>query len=121
MKRICFAIAFAIVTSACVGPAGAETIAVFTKNRTSPISVALRAGASMAAKNLGVQVVHYVPSTPDSVEQQVALVEDTVKTKPDAIVFVPVHFDALAPAARAPELIEKLDAVAGRVLKGKTQ
>jgi ribose transport system substrate-binding protein len=66
--------------------------------------VALRAGASVAAKNLGVQVVQYVPSTPDNVEQQVALVEETVKTKPDAIVFVPIHFDALGPA------VEKINA-----------
>ena len=98
MKRIGLVIGLTVVTSGGAAPAAAETIAVFTKSRTSPVSVALRAGASVAAKNLGVQVVQYVPSTADSVEQQAALVEDTVKSKPDAIVFVPVHADALAPA-----------------------
>jgi ribose transport system substrate-binding protein len=69
-----------------------ETIAVFTKNQGSPIFAALRAGANAAAKNLGVQVVHYIPSIADSVPQQNKLVDDAIKDKPDAIVFVPVKF-----------------------------
>ena len=71
--------------------AHAETIAVFTKNQ-GPIFAALRAGAAIAAKNLGVQLVNYVPSTPDSVAEQNKLVDDAIKDKPDAIVFVPVKF-----------------------------
>jgi ribose transport system substrate-binding protein len=68
----------------------AATIAVFTKNQNSPIFAGLRAGAAVAAKNLGVEVVHYVPSTSDNVAEQNKLVDDAVKDKPDAIVFVPV-------------------------------
>src|SRR5580704_16286404 len=68
-----------------------ETIAVFTKNQ-GPIFAALRAGAAVAAKNLGVQLVNYVPSTADSVAEQNKLVDDAIKDKPDAIVFVPVKF-----------------------------
>jgi ribose transport system substrate-binding protein len=71
--------------------AHAETIAVFTKNQ-GPIFAALRAGAAVAAKNLGVQLVNYVPSTADNVAQQNKLVDDAIKDKPDAIVFVPVKF-----------------------------
>jgi ribose transport system substrate-binding protein len=93
-------IALALLTSAGVAPAGAETIAVFTKNRTSPIFVALRAGANAAAKNLGVQIAHYVPSTADNVDQQAGLVEDVIKNKPDAIVFVPINPKDLVPAAQ---------------------
>ncbi len=74
--------------------AEAETIAVFTKSQNSPIFAALRAGAGVAGKSLGVQVVYYVPSTPDSVPEQLKLVDDAVKDKPDAIVFVPVNFAA---------------------------
>ncbi|HUD85174.1 MAG TPA: sugar ABC transporter substrate-binding protein [Xanthobacteraceae bacterium] len=75
-----------------LGPprAMAATIAVFTKNQNSPIFAALRAGAGVAAKNLGVEVVHYVPSTPDNVAEQNKLVDDAIKDKPDAIVFVPI-------------------------------
>jgi ribose transport system substrate-binding protein len=70
--------------------AAATTIAVFTKNQNSPIFAALRAGAGVAAKNLGVEVVHYVPSTADNVAEQNKLVDDAIKDKPNAIVFVPV-------------------------------
>jgi ribose transport system substrate-binding protein len=72
--------------------ADAQTIAVLTKNQNSPIFSALRAGAAVAARNLGVQVVNYVPSTADSVAEQNKLVDDAIKDKPDAIVFVPVDY-----------------------------
>jgi ribose transport system substrate-binding protein len=77
--------------------AEAETIAVFTKNN-GPIFSALRAGAVTAGRNLGVQVVNYVPSTPDSVPEQNKLVDDGIKDKPDAIVFVPVDYTQAAGA-----------------------
>jgi ribose transport system substrate-binding protein len=70
----------------------AQTVAVFTKNQNSPIFSAFRAGAGVAAKNLGVQVINYVPSTADSVAEQNQLVDDAIKDKPDAIVFVPVDY-----------------------------
>jgi ribose transport system substrate-binding protein len=84
----------ALLLALCVGGqsrAHGETIAVFTKNQ-GPIFTALRTGAAVAAKNLGVQLVNYVPSTPDSVAEQNKLVDDAIKDKPDAIVFVPVKF-----------------------------
>jgi ribose transport system substrate-binding protein len=88
------AVGVALLLALCVGGqsgAHGETIAVFTKNQ-GPIFAALRAGAAVAAKNLGVQLVNYVPSTADSVAEQNKLVDDAIKDKPDAIVFVPVKF-----------------------------
>jgi ribose transport system substrate-binding protein len=88
------ALGVALLLALCVGGqsrAHGETIAVFTKNQ-GPIFAALRAGAAVAAKDLGVQLVNYVPSTPDSVAEQNKLVDDAIKDKPDAIVFVPVKF-----------------------------
>jgi ribose transport system substrate-binding protein len=76
----------------------AQTVAVFTKNQNSPIFSAFRAGAGVAGKNLGVQVINYVPSTADSVAEQNQLVEDAIKDKPDAIVFVPVDYTKAAGA-----------------------
>src|SRR5580698_226165 len=76
----------------------AQTVAVFTKNQNSPIFSAFRAGAGVAGKNLGVQVINYVPSTADSVAEQNRLVEDAIKDKPDAIVFVPVDYTKAAGA-----------------------
>jgi ribose transport system substrate-binding protein len=88
------AVGVALLLALCVGGqsrAHGETIAVFTKNQ-GPIFAALRAGAAVAAKNFGVQLVNYVPSTADSVAEQNKLVDDAIKDKPDAIVFVPVKF-----------------------------
>jgi ribose transport system substrate-binding protein len=88
------AVGVALLLALCMGGqsrAHGETIAVFTKNQ-GPIFTALRTGAAVAAKNLGVQLVNYVPSTPDSVAEQNKLVDDAIKDKPDAIVFVPVKF-----------------------------
>ena len=93
MNRPAAGVAFALALSVVGQPrAQAETIAVFTKSQNSPIFAALRAGAGVAARNLGVQVIHYVPSTPDNVAEQNELVDDAIKDKPDAIVFVPVDF-----------------------------
>jgi ribose transport system substrate-binding protein len=76
----------------------AQTVAVFTKNQNSPIFSAFRAGAGVAAKNLGVQVINYVPSTADSAAEQNQLVGDAIKDKPDAIVYVPVDYTKAAGA-----------------------
>src|SRR5580692_10803177 len=83
-----------LLVALCLGGprAQAETIAVFTKSQGSPIFAALRAGASVAAKTLGVEVIHYVPSTANSVAEQNKLVDDAIKDKPAAIVFDPVDF-----------------------------
>jgi ribose transport system substrate-binding protein len=85
------AIVLAMLTFGTV-QAEAQTIAVLTKNETSPIFAALRAGATVAARNLGVEVVNYVPSTPDNVAEQNKLVDDAIRDKSDAIVIVPVNF-----------------------------
>ncbi len=66
-------------------------IAVFTKNRTNPAYVGARLGADRVAAAHGARTVHYVPETPDDVTQQIALIDRAIATRPDAIVFVPVH------------------------------
>ncbi|MFO1326749.1 MAG: sugar ABC transporter substrate-binding protein [Rubrivivax sp.] len=67
-------------------------LAVFTKNRSNPAYAAARLGAERAAARLGgVELQHYVPETPDDPVQQSALVHEALATRPDAIVFTPVH------------------------------
>ncbi len=91
--RVVAGIACSLLLSAIGSPcAKAQTIAVLTKNQNSPIFAALRAGAAIAARNLGGRVINYVPSTADSVAEQNKLVDDAIKDKPDAIVFIPVDF-----------------------------
>ncbi len=81
-----------------------ETIAVFTKNLTNPYFQAVRVGTETAAKTLGVKVIQYVPTKPDSIPEQLSQVEDVIVKKPDAIVFIPVDYKALVPA------VEKINA-----------
>ena len=66
-------------------------IAVFTKNRTNPAYAAARLGADRTAARFGATTVHYVPEVPDSVPEQIALIERAIAEKPDAAVFVPCH------------------------------
>jgi ribose transport system substrate-binding protein len=84
--------------------ADGETIAVFTKNLTNPYFQAVRIGTETAAKPLGVKVIHYIPTKPDSIPEQLSQVEDVIVKKPDAIVFTPVDYKALVPA------VEKINA-----------
>ena len=70
-------------------------IAVFTKNRTNPAYAAARLGADRTATRLGARTAHYVPDLPDDIGQQTALVEQALRSHPDAVVFVPVHETAM--------------------------
>jgi ribose transport system substrate-binding protein len=77
-----------------------ETVAVFTKNRTNPAYEAARIGAERTAARLGARILHFVPERPDDIEQQIALVDEALAARPDAVVFVPVHLTALDGAVR---------------------
>jgi ribose transport system substrate-binding protein len=66
------------------------TIAVFTKNLTNPAYEAFRIAADQVARAAGARVVHYVPKQPDNVDEQKAMVEQVLKDRPDAVVFIPV-------------------------------
>jgi ribose transport system substrate-binding protein len=77
--------------------ADGEKIAVFTKNQTNPYFQMLRMGADNAAKQMNARVTHYVPTRPDSIPDQMSQIEDVITKRPDAVVFVPVDFKAMAP------------------------
>jgi ribose transport system substrate-binding protein len=66
------------------------TIAVFTKNLTNPAYEAFRIAADKTAGATGVKIQHYVPKQPDNVDEQKAMVEQVLKDRPDAVVFIPV-------------------------------
>src|SRR5882724_10038341 len=66
------------------------TIAVFTKNLTNPAYEAFRIASDQVARTTGAQVVHYVPKQPDNVDEQKAMVEQVLKDRPDAVIFIPV-------------------------------
>ena len=66
------------------------TIAVFTKNLTNPAYEAFRIASDQIARTTGARVVHYVPKQPDNVDEQKAMVDQVIKDRPDAIIFIPV-------------------------------
>jgi ribose transport system substrate-binding protein len=66
------------------------TIAVFTKNLTNPAYEAFRIAADKVAGATGTKIQHYVPIQPDNVDEQKAMVEQVLKDRPDAVIFIPV-------------------------------
>jgi ribose transport system substrate-binding protein len=84
-----------------VGVQAADTtIAVFTKNLTNPAYEAFRIAADQIARSTGAKILHYVPKTPDNVDEQKAMVEQALKEKPDAVIFIPVDDVAMIPSVR---------------------
>ena len=79
-----------IALSAVTATAAEMTIAVFTKNLTNPAYEAFRIAADQIARTTGAKVVHYVPKQPDNVDEQKAMVDQVIRDKPDAIIFIPV-------------------------------
>jgi len=77
-----------------------QNIAVFTKNHVNPAYEAARLGADRTAAMHGITTVHFVPDTPDDIEEQAALVERAIAARPDAVLFVPVHLTALDASVR---------------------
>ncbi len=73
------------------------TLAVFTKNRVNPAYAAARLAADRVAADSGARTLHFVPTTPDDVGQQKALVGEALAVAPDAVVFVPVDDKKMVP------------------------
>jgi ribose transport system substrate-binding protein len=73
------------------------TLAVFTKNRVNPAYAAARLAADRVAADAGARTLHFVPTTPDDVGQQKALVGEALAAAPDAVVFVPVDDRKMVP------------------------
>jgi len=86
------------------GHAGAAessmTIAVFTKNATNPAYAAFRLAADQIGQSEGAQIKHYVPKQPDNVNEQKAMVEEVLKSRPDAVVFIPVDVVAMVDSVK---------------------
>jgi ribose transport system substrate-binding protein len=87
----------------CAGHAKAAdemTIAVFTKNLTNPSYQAFRIAADQIAHATGVRLIHFVPKQPDNVGEQKAMVEQVLKDRPDAVIFIPVDDVAMIPSVK---------------------
>jgi ribose transport system substrate-binding protein len=76
------------------------TIAVFTKNTTNPAYQAFRLAADQVGRAAGAKIVHFVPRQPDNVDEQIAMVEQVLKDRPDAVVFIPVDDVAMVDSVK---------------------
>jgi ribose transport system substrate-binding protein len=76
------------------------TIAVFTKNLTNPAYEAFRIAADRIAHEAGMRVLHFVPEKPDNVDEQKAMVEQVLKDRPDAVIFIPVDDVAMVDSVK---------------------
>lgn len=76
------------------------TIAVFTKNLTNPAYEAFRIAADKVAGASDAKIQHYVPKQPDNVDEQKAMVEQVLKDRPDAVIFIPVDDVAMIDSVR---------------------
>jgi ribose transport system substrate-binding protein len=75
-------------------------IAVFTKNSTNPAYEAFRIAADKVAGAAGAKIVHLVPKQPDNIDEQKAMVEQVLKERPSAIVFIPVDDVAMVDSVK---------------------
>jgi ribose transport system substrate-binding protein len=82
--------AIALSKSSSLAADSTLTIAVFTKNTTNPAYSAFRLAADQIGQATGARIVHFVPQQPDNVDEQKAMVEQVLKDRPDAVVFIPV-------------------------------
>ncbi len=95
-RGACVAAAIAVLNAAAPAPA-AETVATFTRNPSNPILRGVRIGGEIAATTLGAQVVHFIPRS-EAPPEQLGLVDEVVRNKPDAIVLAPFDPKAMVSA-----------------------
>jgi ribose transport system substrate-binding protein len=93
----CLATILALLPASAPMPVAAEIIATFTRNPSNPILRGVRIGGENAATALGAQTVHFIPRS-EAPSEQIGLVDEVIRNKPDAIVFAPFDPKAMVPA-----------------------
>jgi ribose transport system substrate-binding protein len=81
-------------------PAQTRTIALVMKTLTNPFFVEMEKGARKAESELGIQLIVKTAAQETSIQQQIAIVEELVKLKVDAIVIAPGDSKELIPALK---------------------
>ena len=76
------------------------TIACIVKNSTNPGMVGYLKGTENAGRDMGFEAILMAPSTNDSVEEQVKIMEDLMQKGVDGFVLVPVDTNGIMPGVR---------------------
>src|SRR5262245_21377261 len=93
-----FIAAIAALNGAATAPAAAETIATFTRNQSNPTLRGVRIGGEIAANALGARIAHYIPRS-EAPPEQLGLIDEVIRNKPDAVVLAPYDPRAMVAAA----------------------
>lgn len=80
--------------------ANKKTIALVMKTLTNPFFIAMEKGAREAEKELGINLIVKTGSKETSIEQQIAIVENLIQSKVDAIVIAPGSSTELIPVLK---------------------
>ena len=80
--------------------AGQKNIALVMKTLTNPFFVEMERGARRAEKELGINLIVKTGAQETSVDQQIAIVEELIKRKVDAIVIAPASSIELIPVLK---------------------
>jgi len=77
-------------------------IVFHTKNVVNPFWKACAVGAKVSADRWKdeVELIDAAPTKPDNIEEQIRIMEDWITKKPNAMIFVPVDYVALAPTVQ---------------------
>lgn len=70
---------------------GKAQLAVVTKNRTNPAYGGALVGATRIADRYGATIDYFAPETPDSIPEQIALLEEAAAGTYDAMLVMPAH------------------------------
>lgn len=98
--RYLVAAVVALFSGSAAAADGEMTIAVFTKNLTNPAYEAFRIASDQIARATGAKIVHFVPKRPDNVDEQIAMVEQVLKDRPAAVIFIPVDDVAMVDSVK---------------------
>jgi ribose transport system substrate-binding protein len=86
--------------SAATQPTETRTVALVMKTLTNPFFVEMEKGARKAESELGIKLIVKTAAQETSIQQQIAIVEELVKLKVDAIVIAPGDSKELIPALK---------------------
>lgn len=78
-------------------------IACIVKNSTNPYMMGCINGVVKAAEDMGFEAITMAPSTNDSVEEQIKIMEDLIESGVDGFVLVPVDSNGIMPGVRKAE------------------
>ncbi|MDO5424239.1 MAG: sugar ABC transporter substrate-binding protein [Eubacteriales bacterium] len=75
-------------------------IACIVKNSTNPYMMGCINGVKKAGEDMGFEAITMAPSTNDSVEEQIKIMEDLIESGVDGFVLVPVDSNGIMPGVR---------------------